>query len=81
MFYETLRILYSLNNVVFEIPHYENNSCTKHADWFDTVCTEARSVYLDALRVFNALKTPDSRHDLCTKKLHYKSLVRKKKSA
>ena len=59
-------------------PHYQNNSCTKNADWFDTECTEARSVYLDALRVFNALNTPDSRHDLCTKKLHYKSLLRKK---
>jgi len=59
-------------------PHYQNNYCTKNADWFDTECTEARSVYLDALRVFNALNTPDSRHDLCTKKLHYKSLLRKK---
>ena len=62
-------------------PHYENNSCTKNADWFDTECTEVRSVYVDALRVFNALKTPDSIHDLCTKKLHNKSLLHKKKSA
>ena len=53
--------------------HYLQNK------WFDNECYNAKKVYLEALNTFNRVKTDDNRQQLCSRKLDYKRLVRKKK--
>lgn len=60
--------------------HFNDRPITNHAEWFDAECTQARNKYLDALSVFNRLKSSYCREQFCNYKKVYKDLCRKKRN-
>ena len=46
-------------------PYFNDQSVLNQAEWFDIECTRARNSYLEALRVFNRVKSNKSREYFC----------------
>lgn len=59
---------------------FNNDKVLKRSDWFDGVCREKKSEYLEALRLFNDYKTEDNRRQLIARKKLYKNCVKRKRS-
>ena len=59
--------------------NFNDKSCVKHSEWFDSDCINARNIYLNALNVFNANKSDPNRAFLCERKKEYKRVISIKK--
>ena len=71
--------LFSKQCTFKDTPVFDHDDCIKNADWFDVDCINARTYYLDALKLCNVYKTDQNRIELCRRKKVYKDLIRRKK--
>ena len=54
------------------------NTLKKPAEWFDEECYEAKRVYMNSLKEFNAHRSTENRQLFCTEKQNYKQLIKRK---
>ncbi|XP_053380327.1 uncharacterized protein LOC128548838 [Mercenaria mercenaria] len=64
------------NNVKVQ---FDNNDILKRSEWFDETCRVKKNEYLEALRLFNDVKTDENRYQLMIKKKQYKACIKDKR--
>ncbi|XP_053380261.1 uncharacterized protein LOC128548803 [Mercenaria mercenaria] len=72
LFYKEVRS----NNVKVQ---FDNNDILKRSERFDETCRVKKNEYLEALRLFNDVKTDENRYQLMIKKKQYKACIKDKR--